>query len=242
MSELKTYGDLKKLINGVIKNQKGEKILSKGKEIALDQVLGFIPGASNAKSLFDFIKTAISKPDGQKTDTWLDKLDVDDDMSRIVDDTVENGFMQTMAKIIEKENDTKPLELDFNMNAQMVNYLKQQYNQRTISGIQESNIYNKHKKMKNEQLKKLIKEEIKNLLELETPPTSSPSPEINSGSKLAKSLRTTTMNLTTDTGGIVAAEAENLNLLIKKLLDKSKTGNLNTLIVKKINVILDTIQ
>jgi hypothetical protein len=90
--------------------------------------------------------------------------------------------------------------------------------------------------MKNEILKKLIKEEIKNLLELETPPT-----EINSGSKLAKSLRTTTMNLTTDTGGIVAAEAENLNLLIKKLLDKSKTGNLNTLIVKKINDILDTI-
>ena len=174
MSELKTYGDLKKLINGVIKNQKGEKILSKGKEIALDQVLGFIPGASNAKSLFDFIKTAISKPDGQKTDTWLDKLDVDDDMSRIVDDTVENGFMQTMAKTIEKENDTKPLELDFNMNAQMVNYLKQQYNQRTISGIQESNIYNKNKTMKNEQLKKLIKEEIKNLLELETAPAAAP--------------------------------------------------------------------
>ena len=238
MSELKTYGDLKKLINGVIKNQKGEKILSKGKEIALDQVLGFIPGASNAKSLFDFIKTAISKPDGQKTDTWLDKLDVDDDMSHIVDDTVENGFMQTMAKIIEKENDTKPLELDFNMNAQMVNYLKQQYNQRTISGIQESNIYNKNKTMKNEALKKLIKEEIKNLLKLEA----APPPEINSGSKLAKSLRTTSMNLTTDTGGIVAAEAENLNLLIKKLLDKSKTGNLNPLIVKKINVLLDTIQ
>jgi hypothetical protein len=174
MSELKTYGDLKKLINGVIKNQKGEKILSKGKEIAIDQVLGFIPGASNAKSLFDFIKTAISKPDGQKTDTWLDKLDVDDDMSRIVDDTVENGFMQTMAKTIEKENDTKPLELDFNMNAQMVNYLKQQYNQRTISGIRESNIYNKNKKMKNEQLKKLIKEEIKNILELETAPVAAP--------------------------------------------------------------------
>ena len=174
MNELKTYGDLKKLINGVIKNQKGEKILSKGKEIALDQVLGFIPGASNAKSLFDFIKTAISKPDVQKTGTWLDKLDVDDDMSRIVDDTVENGFMQTMAKTIEKENDTKPLELDFNMNAQMVNYLKQQYNQRTISGIQESNIYNKNKTMKNEQLKKLIKEEIKNLLELETAPAAAP--------------------------------------------------------------------
>jgi hypothetical protein len=105
------------------------------------------------------------------------------------------------------------------------------------------NIYNKNKTMKNEQLKKLIKEEIKHLLELvPTPVTPPETPEINSGSKLAKSLRTTTMNLVKDTGGIVAAEAENLDLLIKKLLDKSKTGNLNSLIVKKINVILDTIQ
>ena len=97
--------------------------------------------------------------------------------------------------------------------------------------------------MKNEQLKKLIKEEIKNLLELETTPlTSTSSPEVTSGSKLAKSLRTTTMDLTKDAGGIVPAEAENLDLLIKKLLDKSKTGNLNTLIVNKINGILDTIQ
>jgi hypothetical protein len=171
MSELRTYGDLKKLINGVIKNQKGEKIISKGKEIAVDQFLGLIPGASNAKSLFDFIKTAISKPDSQKTDTWLDKLDIDDDMSHIVDDTVENGFMQTMAKTIERENDTKSLEPDFNMNAQMVNYLKQQYNQRTISGIQEStNTYNKNKPMKNEALKKLIKEEILNIFELDAAP------------------------------------------------------------------------
>jgi hypothetical protein len=178
MSELKTYGDLKKLINGVIKKQKNMEIISGGKVFALDQILGFIPGASNAKSWFDFIKTAQSRPDSQKTNTWLDKLDVDDDMSRIVDDTVENGFMQTMAKTIEKENDTKPLELDFNMNAQMVNYLKQQYNQRTISGIRESNIYNKNKKMKNEQLKKLIKEEIKNILELETPPTTKEAIEV----------------------------------------------------------------
>jgi len=103
MANLETYGDLKKLISGISKQQKGEKIISKGKEFALDQILGLIPGASNAKTAFDFIKTAISKPDDKKTNTWLDKLDVDDDMSKIVDDTVENGFMQAMAKSIESE-------------------------------------------------------------------------------------------------------------------------------------------
>ena len=140
MANLETYGDLKKLISGISKQQKGEKIISKGKEFALDQILGLIPGASNAKTAFDFIKTAISKPDAKKTNTWLDKLDVDDDMSKIVDDTVENGFMQAMAKSIESEQDTKPLEDDFNMNAKMIDYLKKTYSGRTVSGIQENNL------------------------------------------------------------------------------------------------------
>jgi hypothetical protein len=162
MTNLETYGDLKKLINNIGKNQKGEKILSKGKEFALDQVLGLIPGASNAKTAFDFIKTAISKPDTKKTNTWLDKLDIDDAMSQIVDDTVENGFMQAMAKAIENESDTKPLEDDFNMNAKMVDYLKSTYSGRTISGIKE-NI------MKKSELQKLIKEQILKEVEKPTP-------------------------------------------------------------------------
>jgi len=164
MIDLKTYGDLKKLINSISTKQKGEKIISKGKEFALDQVLGLIPGASNAKTAFDFIRTAISKPDTKKTNTWLDKLDIDDEMSQIVDDTVENGFMQAMAKTIENESDSKPLEDDFNMNAKMVNYLKSTYSGRTISGIKET-------KMKKSELKQLIKEEINNILtEATTPP------------------------------------------------------------------------
>jgi len=137
MADLNTYGDLKKLINSISRRQKGEKIISKGKEFFLDQVLGLIPGASNAKTAFDFIKTAISKPDSKKTNTWLDKLDVDDEMSAIVDDTVENGFMQAMAKSIESESDDTPLEDNFNMNAKMVDYLQKQYGGRTVTGIKE---------------------------------------------------------------------------------------------------------
>jgi hypothetical protein len=167
MIDLKTYGDLKKLINSISKKQKGEKIISKGKEFALDQVLGLIPGASNAKTAFDFIKTAILKPDTKKTDTWLDKLDIDDAMSKIVDDTVENGFMQAMAKAIENESDSKSLEDDFNMNAKMVDYLKSTYSGRTIAGIKENTI-NKNT-MKKLELKQLIKEEITKILTEATP-------------------------------------------------------------------------
>jgi len=154
--ELNTYGDLKKVIKAISTKQKGEKI----GQVALDTVVGFIPGADAAKSTFDFIKAAFSKPDSKKTKTWLDKLDIDDEMSSIVDDTVENGFLQMLSKTIEAESDTKPLEQDFNMNAKMVTYLKTQYSGRTISGIKEN-------KMKNEILKRIIKEEIKNLLKEE---------------------------------------------------------------------------
>ena len=147
MAELNTYGDLKKLISGISKRQKGEKILSKGKEFALDQILGLIPGASNAKTAFDFISVAIKKPDTKKTSTWLDKLDVDDEMSAIVDDTVESGFMQSMAKSIESEPDDKPLEDDFNMNAKMVDYLKRTYDGRTVSGITENTMKDRFQKL-----------------------------------------------------------------------------------------------
>jgi hypothetical protein len=144
--ELKTYGDLKKLIKTISLHQKGEKIISKGKEFALDQILGLIPGASNAKTAFDFFSSAFKKPDTKKTNTWLDRLDIDDEMSAIVDDTVENGFMKAMASTLEKEPDDKPLEPDFNLNAKMVDYLRNTHKGRFVSGIKE-NINNKNKKM-----------------------------------------------------------------------------------------------
>jgi len=133
MGELKTYGDLKKVIKSIFTQQKGEKI----GQIALGTIINLIPGADAAKNTYDFIKAAFSKPDTKKTGTWLDKLDIDDDMSKIIDDTVENGFLKIITKTIENEPDDKDLENDFNMNAKMVDYLKNNYNNRTITGINE---------------------------------------------------------------------------------------------------------
>jgi hypothetical protein len=133
--ELNTYGDLKKVIKSIALKQKGEKIGG----IALGTLMSFIPGAEAAKTTFEFVKAAISKPDTKKTGTWLDKLDIDDEMSAIVDDTVENGFMQMMSKTIESKPDNQPLEQNFNMNAEMVDYLKNTYRGRTVAGISEDN-------------------------------------------------------------------------------------------------------
>ena len=156
MAELKTYGDLKNVIKSISLKQKGQQIGG----VALDTVIGLIPGAGAAKTTFDFIKAAISKPDDKKTNTWLDKLDIDDQMSAIVDDTVENGFMQAMSKAIEGESNDKSLEPDFNMNARMVGFLQNKYKGRTIAGIKEN------KKMSN--LKEYIKTLVRELLDEES--------------------------------------------------------------------------
>lgn len=131
---LSTYGDLKKLINYIKIGKKGGNLLIQGKDFAVDQLLGLIPGASNAKSAFTFAKTLFTKPDSVKTNTWLDRLDIDDNMSKIVDDTVENGFLQAIAKTLESTSDNTPLEQDFNMNKKMAEYLKKQYGGRFVSG------------------------------------------------------------------------------------------------------------
>jgi len=130
---METYGDLKKAINTISLKQKGAKIGN----VALDAVLGAIPGIGTAKSTFDFVKAAFLKPDTKKSNSWLDKLDIDDEMSSIVDDTVENGFLKMISTTIDSETDTKPLEQDFNMNSKMVTYLKNNYSGRTVSGIKE---------------------------------------------------------------------------------------------------------
>lgn len=132
-AELKTYGDLKSILNSIKKNQKKGSIVSKGKEVALDTVLGFIPGASAAKTAYDFFKAATQKPDTKKTDTWLDNLDIDDQVSAIVDDTVENGFLEDLVKSIEKESDDTELEANFNMNIKLQDYLAKKYKNRTVS-------------------------------------------------------------------------------------------------------------
>lgn len=154
MAELQTYGDLKKVITSIKNKQKGEKI----GQVALDTVVGLIPGADAARTTYDFIKAAFLKPDTKKTNTWLDKLDIDDDMSKIIDDTVENGFLQMISKTIESEPDDKPLENDFNMNQKMVNYLKSNYSGRTVTGIQENKM-NKLRELIRQAIAEVIEEE-----------------------------------------------------------------------------------
>lgn len=135
---LNTYGDLKKLLKYIQLKQKGGKLLVAGKNLAIDQILGLLPGGNNIKSGFDFIKTMFSKPDTVKTNTWLDRLDIDDQVAAIVDDSVENKFLQVMAKALKTTPDNTPLESNFDMNKTMAKFLKNKYSNRFVAGIPEN--------------------------------------------------------------------------------------------------------
>lgn len=129
---LQTYGDLKKAVNVIKLKQKGNKLSGKG----IEAIIGAIPVIGNAKTVYDLIKAGMEKPDNKKTNTWLDKLDVDDNMSEIIDDTVENGFLEYMVNKINSTPDNTPLDPGFNMNDELAEYLKQKYDNRTVVGYQ----------------------------------------------------------------------------------------------------------
>ena len=127
-SQLKTYGDLKKVIKSISNKQKLGVAGGVGAEEVLNKIIDLagqtIPGIGLAKTTFDVVKAFVSKPDTKKTGTWLDKLDIDDEMSAIVDDTVENGFMQMMSKTIEsKPDDDFILKFKFNKKIGFKKYL-----------------------------------------------------------------------------------------------------------------------
>jgi len=129
--QLKTYGDLKRTINVIRLQKKGKKLAG----IGFDAILNSIPFLGNAKTAYDVYKAALQKPDTKKTNTWLDRIDIDDDTSRIVDDTVEDGFIKFMTNKFNSEPDDKLLEPDFDMNKELVNYLATNYNNRTVKYI-----------------------------------------------------------------------------------------------------------
>lgn len=154
--QIDTYGELKTLIKAVTTRQKGLKIKGVIIDTIVDELVGKLPGGPTAKKTLDFVKAAFGKPDTVKTNTWLDKLDVDDQFSAIVDDTIENSFLQDISKRIEGQPDNTPLRQDFNMNTELIDYLKRKYRGRSVAGPQ-----NENRKMKKSQLREIILEEIK---------------------------------------------------------------------------------
>ena len=139
-SSIETVGDLKKLI----KYAQSQKRAELGKEAAkdwakdsfFDETLGKIPGFATAKNAAEALKAMYSLPDESRTGTALDYLDVDDDVSAIVDDPIENAFLKALAKSLESKADDKPLS-DLNVTKLLNKYIEREFNSRKLVGFEE---------------------------------------------------------------------------------------------------------
>jgi len=130
---IQTFGQLFELLKSIQLKATGKKIAKGAINAGIDAALGLIPGASTAKTAYEFFKACYSKPDDKKTNTVLDRLDVDDQTSLIIDDNIENAFLKYITDLIQKYDPNEPIPDDWDMTKELNRYLKSNYENRSIS-------------------------------------------------------------------------------------------------------------
>ena len=133
--EIKTVGDLRAILNKIQVAKKAGKVTDVAKDLAVGAVLDAIPGASTAKNVFDVVKSVWdptgAEPD-KKTGSSLDKLQIDPEVSAIVDDTVAEMFLDAIKKEFESLDDNAPLD-SLDMTKALQKYIGRKYDRRSVS-------------------------------------------------------------------------------------------------------------
>ena len=111
-NKITTVGDLRKVIKIYRAKEAGTEAGKKALEVAAEQV----PIINNIYSLWkgakdgaDILRKMYGADDGFKSNTGLDLLNVNDDVSAIVDDNVEMAFLNDLIASLEKANPTDPI-------------------------------------------------------------------------------------------------------------------------------------
>ena len=129
---IETFEDLKKLLRTIEAKRKGGVV---GKK-ALDIGLSLIPGVGPAKELYDsakdvkdFLQNLYSADDSFKTQSSLDALNIDDNVSKIVDDQVEAAFLKVLPNLIADK--TGPIG-DYNITKELQAFLANKFDKTTV--------------------------------------------------------------------------------------------------------------
>jgi len=131
-AEIQTIGQLKKAINGAIQAKRLGTVTGELKGIGAGILIDMIPGAGTIKSIFDVVKNTYSMPDDKRTNTGLDNLNVDDKISAIVDDRIENQFLKDLTQWATSQDDNTMLS-DFNVTKRLQKFISDKYAQRTVA-------------------------------------------------------------------------------------------------------------
>lgn len=121
-----TVGELRNSINQAMKVKRGEIQKDALKDFGASLIIDLVPGAASLKSAFDLAKTLYKLPDSKRTNTGLDYLNVDDQVSAVVDDRVENAFLNDLLNVLKDMDDTAELE-DIDMTNRLSNYIEDKF-------------------------------------------------------------------------------------------------------------------
>ena len=130
LAQLETVGDLRKAVE-VAKLSKRDR---QGKEALKDLAKSTGFGVFNLaaiETVKDLIVQTYKLSDDKSTGTGLDALNIDDEISAIIDNQVENRFINWLVKSMEGQDDSTPLQ-KLNMDRLLQKFLMKQFNQRTI--------------------------------------------------------------------------------------------------------------
>jgi LDH2 family malate/lactate/ureidoglycolate dehydrogenase len=123
---IETYGQLRNQLQTAISSKKKEALKGFGIGLVFDALGGAI-----FKDTATFIKTMYKLPDNKKTGTVLDVfLNVDDDVSAIVDDELENAFLQDFMDIIQSRPDDE--KIDASVTQELQKWIAKKYSSTTV--------------------------------------------------------------------------------------------------------------
>lgn len=129
---IQTVGEFRKFVQ----IYRAKEVGKEGSKKAADALVGSIPVIGNvfnalkgAKDVKDVYKKIYGLDDDIKTNTGLDKLQVNDDVSKIVDDPIEVAFMNDFLGQLLDKGDEEPLP---DVNDALQDFLKFKFNQHSV--------------------------------------------------------------------------------------------------------------
>ena len=131
-----TFGDLKKIIAVYAKEEGDKKSIKKRKDLgksAIKLALDFIPFVGAAATTVEIIGKLMNIDDDKKPKGFAGKLDIDDDVSRIVADNLEVDFLNWFVSYMEDKDDNEKIG-NFDMTEKLSEFLAQKNNNRSIAG------------------------------------------------------------------------------------------------------------
>ena len=122
--DIHTMGDFRKFIKTINSQKRAKKGEDTLKDIGKGLLADLIPGGGTLMSAVAGLRAMYKAPDDKKTGTDLDLLNVDDEISKIVDDTIEDNFFKVVLDKFESLPDDAPIP---NMTKALSKYIAGEY-------------------------------------------------------------------------------------------------------------------